>query len=387
MRRIHALLLVLLPLPAAAALEVRVHPADVVYAYEVDPGRGIYTVMIQNVAVVQKEGGPVTVESLEIQAVNGGQIAQTLVIPGADIDKGAQRLAAMEAQGVLKAYDFHFQTSRYLDGIHLSATRTLSPGTALVVFGKPLLLLGLPSDGLVLIAHGKDAAGKTVEARTHLKVENHRSPNEYNFPLTGTWYVGAAPTLHSHHRWAANQEFALDLIALGPDGQSHKGGGSRLDDYYDFGRDVLAVADGTVMEVATDGTEANDRLRRPGESSEDFQKRTVQAQNELLMKSPKLVIGNYVVIRHGGGEFSQYAHLKQGSVRVKVGDAVTRGQVIGQLGHTGNTTEPHLHFQLTDGQDPMYSRGLPIVFKNTSVEGDGFEGRPLQSGWIVTAGK
>ena len=141
------------------------------------------------------------------------------------------------------------------------------------------------------------------------------------------------------------------------------------------------------MEVATHGTEANDRLRRPGESSEDFQKRTVQAQNELLMKSPKLVIGNYVVIRHGGGEFSQYAHLKQGSVRVKVDDAVTRGQVIGQLGHTGNTTEPHLHFQLTDGQDPMYSRGLPIVFKNTFVEGDGFEGRPLQSGWIVTAGK
>ena len=207
MRRIFALLLVLLPLPAAA-LEVRVHPADVVYAYEVDPGRGIYTVMLQNVAVVQKEGGPVTVESLEIQAVNGGQIAQTLVIPGADIDKGAQRLAAMEAQGLLKAFDFHFQTSRYLEGIHLSATRTLGPGTALVIFGKPLLLLGLPSDGLVLIAHGKDAGGKTVEARTALKVEDHRSPNEYNFPLTGTWYVGAAPTLHSHHRWAANQEFA-----------------------------------------------------------------------------------------------------------------------------------------------------------------------------------
>jgi murein DD-endopeptidase MepM/ murein hydrolase activator NlpD len=99
------------------------------------------------------------------------------------------------------------------------------------------------------------------------------------------------------------------------------------------------------------------------------------------------VIGNYVILKHAGGEYSTYAHLKQGSVRVKAGDSVTRGQVIAQLGHTGNTTEPHLHFQLTDGPDPMYSRGIPIVFKNTVVEAQGFEGRPLQAGWIVTAKK
>jgi len=141
------------------------------------------------------------------------------------------------------------------------------------------------------------------------------------------------------------------------------------------------------MEVATDGTEANDRLRRPGESAEDFQARTVQAQNELLMKGPKSVIGNYVVLRHAGGEYSQYAHMKQGSVRVKVGDTVTRGQVIGQVGQTGNTTEPHLHFQLTDGPDPLYSRGVPILFKTLAVEGLDLVGRPLQTGWIVTTGK
>src|SRR5262249_13337905 len=112
--------------------------------------------------------------------------------------------------------------------------------------------------------------------------------------------------------------------------------------------------------------------------------RTIAAQNELLAKSYKAVIGNYVVIKHERGEYSHYAHLKQGSVRVKPGDAVSRGQIIGQLGQTGNSTEPHLHFQLTDGQGPMYSRAIPIVFKDIGVEALALVGRPLQTGWIVT---
>jgi murein DD-endopeptidase MepM/ murein hydrolase activator NlpD len=354
---------------SASALEIRVHPSDFVYAYEVDPARSLYTVVLQNVAIVQKDGSPVTVETLEIQAMSEGQVVQSVVIPAADIERSAQRLSAMDAQGVLKLYDFYFQTSRYLAGLRLSPNRTLAPGTVLVVFGKPLLLLGLPSGGLSLIARAKDSAGKMVEARASLRVEVHASPNNYAFPLAGTWYVGAGPSLHSHHRWATNEEFALDLVALGSDGKTHKGDGTRLDDFYGYGRQVLAVADGTVVEVATDGTETNDRLRRPGESADDFQKRTLAAQSELLAKSYKAVIGNYVVIKHANGEYSHYAHLKQGSVRVKASDTVARGEVLGQLGQTGNSTEPHLHFQLTGGPDPMYSRGIPHPLQGSPRRG------------------
>lgn len=375
------LTLLLLPLPAAA-IEVRVHPGEVVYTYEVEPQRGLSTVQLQNIAVVQPEGAPVTIDSLEIQAIRDGQAVQTLVVPAADLEKSAQRMAAMEAQGFLKLYDFHFQTSRYLKGIRLSASRTLEPGTALVVTGKPLLLIG-KTDSLAILAHGRDAAGKPVEARSTLRVENHRSPNEYVFPVPGVSYIAVGADLQSPHRWVVNEEFAFDIAALGGDGRTHKGTGGRLDDYYGYGRDVVAVADGEVVEVTADATEANDRLRQSGESDADYEKRTVMAQNELLMKSSKAPLGNWVVIRHAGGEFSHYAHLKQGSVKVKTGDKVKAGQVIAQLGHTGNTTEPHLHFQLTDGADPLYSRGLPVVFKNTVAEGFGYEGRPLQAGWVV----
>ena len=100
MRRFLTLLIFLLPLPAKA-LEVRVHPGEFVYAYEVDPARGLYDVMLQNIAVVQKDGPPVTVESIEIQAVANGQTVQTLVVPAAYLDKSAQRLIP-ERQGVAR---------------------------------------------------------------------------------------------------------------------------------------------------------------------------------------------------------------------------------------------------------------------------------------------
>ena len=366
-----------------AALEVRVHPGEVVYTWELDLQRGLFTVVLQNIAVVQKDGGPVTVDALEVQVIKGGQVVQTLIIPADDLDRSAGLMRALEAQGALKLYDFHFQTSRYLNGLRFSGTRTLEPGTALVISSTPLLLKDTP-DNLTILARGKDAEGKAVEARGSLKVKYPRAADEYILPLAGTWYVGAAPELRGTHRWAANQEFAFDFGQLGPDGRTHKGDGSRVEDYYAYGKDVLAVADGEVVEARADATEANDRLRRADESEGDFMLRTLAEQNKLVAQSYRAPLGNYVVIRHAGGEYSQYAHLKQGSVKVKAGDKVARGQAIGQLGHTGNSTEPHLHFQLTDGPDPMYSRGLPIVFKNTFVEALGMEGRPLQTGWVVT---
>ena len=70
--------------------------------------------------------------------------------------------------------------------------------------------------------------------------------------------------------------------------------------------------------------------------------------------------GNHIVQDIGDGNYAFYAHLKTGSVKVKVGDQLTTGQVIASLGNTGNSDAPHLHFHVMSTPDPLRSDGLPV---------------------------
>jgi murein DD-endopeptidase MepM/ murein hydrolase activator NlpD len=94
--------------------------------------------------------------------------------------------------------------------------------------------------------------------------------------------------------------------------------------------------------------------------------------------------GNYAVVEIGNGRYAFYAHMQPGSVRVKAGDKVTAGQVIGLLGNSGNTDTPHLHFHVMDGPSPLLANGLPYVF--TSFTGDGrlADEQPLFTGGAVS---
>ena len=79
--------------------------------------------------------------------------------------------------------------------------------------------------------------------------------------------------------------------------------------------------------------------------------------------------GNHVIMEIGNGLFAFYAHMQPGSLRVKVGDRVTRGQVLGLLGNTGNSSEPHLHFQICSANSELGSEGLPYAFASFEVQG------------------
>jgi hypothetical protein len=102
---------------------------------------------------------------------------------------------------------------------------------------------------------------------------------------------------------------------------------TKNDSYLAWDQPILAVADGTVVQVVSDAPDIP-----PGALPEGV------AVGDLT--------GNRITVDIGGGVYAQYAHLRQGSLTVKVGDHVTRGQVIGRLGNSGNTSEAHLHFQL-----------------------------------------
>jgi murein DD-endopeptidase MepM/ murein hydrolase activator NlpD len=79
--------------------------------------------------------------------------------------------------------------------------------------------------------------------------------------------------------------------------------------------------------------------------------------------------GNHVIIDMGNGHYAMYAHLATGTLKVKVGDTVTRGQVLGLLGNTGNSDSPHLHFQVMDRPSALDANGLPFVFDEMEFEG------------------
>lgn len=172
-------------------------------------------------------------------------------------------------------------------------------------------------------------------------------------PLSGPgWLNGDGCCGTSAHRLALNpidgelwaaERYAIDYVQLQPDGRLFSGDQAKLEDYPYFGDDILAVSDGPVVAVV-DGLPE----QIPGKSPAGL------ALDQYA--------GNHIVQDLGDGNYALYAHIKTGAVKVKVGEQLTAGQVIGAVGNTGNTDAPHLHFHVMSTPDPLRSNGLPFVF-------------------------
>jgi hypothetical protein len=179
-------------------------------------------------------------------------------------------------------------------------------------------------------------------------------------PLKGDgWLVTSGcckPNVHRDERIAINgarietaETFAVDWAKLKND-RLFDGDGKRAEQYYGFGQDVLAVADGTVVSVH-DGM--------PDQTPFVF----------MVPKSKSDYGGNNVMQRIAPNVFAWYAHLRQGSITVKVGDAVNAGAPIAKLGNTGPSEGPHLHLGLLDKPDPIAGRSLPFVLDGFTLVG------------------
>jgi hypothetical protein len=187
-------------------------------------------------------------------------------------------------------------------------------------------------------------------------------------PLRGRgWAAVYDPVLIGGHRTTVYTidgraripgRFAIDWIRLLPNGRVHMDAMSRPPDWNGFGAEVLAVKDARVA-VAVDGRPDADQRGKPRES--------ITRENAA---------GNYIVLDLGRGRFAFYEHLQQGSVMVRVGQHVSRGETIARVGSSGSVSSgPHLHFHVSDAASPLGAEGLPFLLRRFQLRG-AFESLP-----------
>jgi hypothetical protein len=190
---------------------------------------------------------------------------------------------------------------------------------------------------------------------------NQDDPIVIHSPLRGkNWLAANGPSNTSAHRRAMipvngqphiGQRYAIDWIQLGDDGNAFTGDKSKNGSYHAYDQEIHAVADGKIVEVK-DGIPEN--VPNSG-------KIAVPITYETLA-------GNHIIQDLGDGHFAAYAHLRPGTLKVKVGDTVHAGDVIAHLGNTGNSSEPHLHFQVCDAPSFPASEGLPFAIDQYTLQ-------------------
>ena len=363
----------------ANALDIRIDPAPL-YVFDAAPDRGVYDLVLQNILVVNDSSRLVDIRGWRVELIAAGEVVAEARVPAASIARRAQRVAGLEQSGMLDHLDFQFHLSSTLhEGERLSADRELGPHEAYLNTSLYVASTALPDTARVVVEGAHGDLGSTTAP-----VSRYQSSVAYRAPVEGRWYVFASGDVAQHHRWVVSSEYALDLARLGPDLRSHVGDGTHLTDYVTYGQPVFAAAEGVVVAARGDRPDNEAMLRQPGEAFDAYSQRVAQGQQAILLQDGfEGAAGNYVLIRHASGEHSLYAHLRQGSVRVAAGQNVSAGAAIGEAGSSGNSTEPHLHFQVIDGPDLNAARGLPVIFSGLKDDWFSMQDRHLRAGDVI----
>ena len=380
-----AVLLSLLVASAVAAapsppLQVRTYPETQLYPYPLDSVRGVQGLLVPNTAMINAGTATVTVASVDFELLRGADVVETRNLRAADLERSAKGGAGLQASGMMDAVGFLFGDILGKPAARLPAAATLAPGQALLVTNQVFAWSG-QRETLRITARAADGQ---ILGQTSVALSSAPPEPRYLWPLAGVSYAGAGPSFSTHHRWAPPEAFAFDIGKIAASGLTYSGDGKKFTDYAVYDAPVRAAAEGEVVAVVSDQTEDPQQFRRPGETMEAYFSRIQDWQAAGMAKGPAFLAGNYVVIRHPWGEYSLYAHLKPGVARVTVGQTVAAGEVIGQVGSSGSSTEPHLHFQVCDGPGPLDCAGVPVGFKGVEVPQSLLPGA-IQSGDIVVA--
>jgi peptidase M23-like protein len=277
------------------------------------------------------------------------------------------RAKAFDSGGTLFAWR-KIDSNGSRPSVEVLGTRRIEPGATLTVFNPfDEFHVASPIDRLAFefrFAGEKGETRETVEVRPSVFAQKTR----LILPVPGaTLFAYDGPGLYSHHRRLDvhepfnrdimkirenSQRYAVDLVVLDPAGSPFHGDPRDQKNWFGLGHPVVAPGDGVVVEAV-------------GNLPDD-----IPYNLEKLKSAPDLMAGNHVLIDHRNGEFSLLCHFRSGSVSVKPGQLVKRGDPLGEMGHSGmGSGLVHVHYELRDGGDLRNAEGLPARFEGFRLAG------------------
>lgn len=175
-----------------------------------------------------------------------------------------------------------------------------------------------------------------------------RNISKLILPFKEEWTVfwGGDTKEQNYHVAYESQKNAFDMIITDSEGKSYKNDGKNNEDYYAFGKELLAPTSGEIV-LVVDGIKDN----KPG------------------VMNPNYIPGNTVILKTINNEYLFFAHFKQHSIRVQQNQKVQQGEVLGLCGNSGNSSEPHLHFHIQNVEDMNIATGAKAYFEEILVNG------------------
>lgn len=201
-------------------------------------------------------------------------------------------------------------------------------------------------------------------------MEELSNPIIIEFPLRGEWAVPNTPgtRIPSHGTNLFGTRFAYDFLQVD---YSRKGNpcyrtslmhylflGIPLNKCYCYKKEIYAPCAGTIIEIVDNFPE-----REKLSFYFDYRK----AKNNRSTSNVKSLTGNYIILKHSNGVYVAFCHLLPASITVSVGQVVKKGEILGRIGHSGNSMFPHLHFQLMDSPNISVAKGRPCAFEQYEV--------------------
>jgi Peptidase family M23 len=315
---------------------------------------------------------PLVERSLYGQALNFDfRIANRGSVP---LELRVVQLAVRDPGGALVA-QLELNDNGIQPGITIVPNRKVAAGAQLTLFNPfHTLAAQWPLGSLDYTLHFGDEKQGAVVQSVHVVPRTYTTRTRLRLPLDGRLLVWDGHDFYSHHRrfdfdhpvavrigFETNaSRYSYDFTVVDADGKRHRGDGAKHEDHFSYGRPVLAPGDGTVVMIANGAAEEGGGM-----------------SIEAVKKNALVLFGNYVVIDHGTGEFSHLGHLRPGSVEVAVGDKVRAGQQLAQVGTSGSSLFPHLHYELAtsaalDGEGvPSQFVDFDRVLGSTRARGDG----------------